>query len=414
MTKIEKLFKDLQDRGIINNITNEDKINTLKNGDGIYIGFDPTAESLHLGNYLPISILRRFSKAGLKTYAVLGGATGMIGDPSFKNTERQLLEKKVLDKNKKLIKTQLESFGLEVIDNYDFYKDMNVLVFLRDIGKHININYMISKECISSRLETGLSFTEFAYTLLQGYDFAHLYKEKNIKIQAGGSDQWGNITTGLEMIRKFYGNDNNALGLTMNLLLDSTGKKFGKSVGGAIWLDRQMTSSFAMYQYLLNQTDEDVEKLLKWYTFLSDEDIEKVMFYHKREPKKRLAQKMLALEVVQDIHGKTNAKNAREVSEILFDSSKPITSITTDQLELILNDLPTFDNKGQKRKLIDLLVESKICSSRREAREMLNSNSISVDGEIKKDENEELFPRNFDFKYFIIKKGKKNFYIIKF
>ncbi len=413
MTKIEKLIKQLKERGIINNITNEEKISKLKNGDGIYIGFDPTAESLHLGNYIPISLLRRFKLAGLKTYAVLGGATGMIGDPSFKESERKLLDKKTLERNKAAIKLQLQAFGLEVIDNYDFYKKMNILDFLRDVGKHINVNYMMAKECINTRLETGLSFTEFTYTLLQGYDFSVLYKEHNIKVQAGGSDQWGNITTGLELIRKFYG-DNDALGITLNLLLDSSGKKFGKSVGGAIWLDRFKTSPYAMYQYFVNQPDVEVEKLLNWYTFLEDDDIKKIMSYHKKEPKKKLAQKMLALEVCQDIHGKTQARQAKEITEILFESSKPITDITMEQLEMILNDVPMFDNKGQKRKLIELLVESKICSSRREAREMLSSGSISIDGVVKKDENEEIFPRHFEYKYLFIKKGKRNFFIIKF
>lgn len=413
MNKIEKLINELKNRGILNNITNEEKINNLKEGDGIYIGFDPTATSLHLGNYIPITILKRFSKVGIKPYAVLGGATGMIGDPSFKNAERVLLDQKTLSQNKESIKQQLQSFGFEVIDNYDFYKDMNILEFLRDIGKHINISYMINKDAISSRLESGLSYTEFSYTLLQGYDFSVLYKKNNIKIQAGGSDQWGNITTGLELIRKFYG-ENDALGITMNLLTDSKGNKFGKSVGGAIWLDKNKTSVFALYQFLINQNDEDVEKLLKWYTYLSLEEIEKIMFYHKNEPKKKLAQKMLALYVCQDIHGKSASNNAKEITEILFESTKEIKSITMEQLEIMLNDLPVFDNEGKKRKIIDLLIDAKICSSRREAREFLNQKAISVDGEIKQDENEELFPRNFEYKYMIIKKGKKNFYIIKF
>lgn len=413
MTKIEQLIQQLKNRNIIKDITNEEKISKIKEGDGIYIGFDPTAESLHLGNYIPISLLRRFRLAGVKTYAVLGGATGMIGDPSFKESERKLLDNETLERNKKCIKMQLEAFGLEVIDNYDFYKDMNVLHFLRDVGKHINVNYMLAKENIATRLETGISFTEFTYTLLQGYDFSQLYKNNNIKIQAGGSDQWGNITTGLELIRKFYG-DNDALGITLNLLLDSSGKKFGKSVGGAIWLDANRTSAYAMYQYLLNQKDEDVEKLLNWYTFLDDKEINKIMEYSKIDPKKKLAQKMLALEVTGDIHGKSAARNAKEISEILFESTKPLIEITVEQLESMQNDLPVFDNQNQKRKLIDLLVDANICSSKREAREFLNQGSIMVDDEVKKDENEEIFPRNFGFKYFIVKKGKRNFYIIKF
>lgn len=413
MSKIEKLIDELKQRGIINNITNEEKIKKLKSGDGIYIGFDPTATSLHLGNYIQIMILKRFEKAGLKAFAVLGGATGMIGDPSFKDAERSLLDEKTLEKNKFAIKYQLETFGLTVIDNYDFYKNMTIIDFLRDVGKSINVNYMINKESIATRLETGLSFTEFSYTLLQGYDFTILYKKHNIKIQAGGSDQWGNITTGLEMIRKFYG-ENDALGITINLLTDSNGKKFGKSVGGAIWIDAAKTSSYSLYQFFVNQKDEDVEKLLKWYTYLSLEEIDKFMFYHKQNPKQKLAQKMLALYVTQDIHGKTAGNNAKEITEILFDNSKPINSITMEQLEMIINDLPFFDNQGTKRKLIDLLVDAQICNSKREAREFLQQGAISVDGEIKKDENEELFPRNFEYKYMIIKRGKRNFYIIKF
>ena len=413
MKELKDLIQDLKNKGIINNITNEEKIDNIQFGDGIYVGFDPTALSLHLGNYLQILLLKKFSKIGLKTYGVLGGATGMIGDPSFKNSERKLLDKETLEKNKKEIKLQLQAFGLEVIDNYDFYKNMNILDFLRDIGKQININYMISKESISSRLETGLSFTEFSYTLLQGYDFYQLYDKKNIKIQAGGSDQWGNITTGLEIIRKFKGT-NDALGITFNLLVDENNNKFGKTVDGAIWLNKNMTSPFALYQFLINQNDKDVEKLLNWYTFLDNEDIQRIMSYHVKEPKKKLAQKMLALEVCQDIHGKNAAKNAKEITEILFENTKPLNEITMEQLELIINDIPVFDNKGQKTKLIDLLINAKICTSKREARELIQNNAINIDGQIRNDENEEPFPRYFDYKYLLIKKGKRNFYLIKF
>ena len=413
MKELKDLIQDLKNKGIINNITNEEKIDNIQFGDGIYVGFDPTALSLHLGNYLQILLLKKFSKIGLKTYGVLGGATGMIGDPSFKNSERKLLDKETLEKNKKEIKLQLQAFGLEVIDNYDVYKNMNILDFLRDIGKQININYMISKESISSRLETGLSFTEFSYTLLQGYDFYQLYDKKNIKIQAGGSDQWGNITTGLEIIRKFKGT-NDALGITFNLLVDENNNKFGKTVDGAIWLNKNMTSPFALYQFLINQNDKDVEKLLNWYTFLDNEDIQRIMSYHVKEPKKKLAQKMLALEVCQDIHGKNAAKNAKEITEILFENTKPLNEITMEQLELIINDIPVFDNKGQKTKLIDLLINAKICTSKREARELIQNNAINIDGQIRNDENEEPFPRYFDYKYLLIKKGKRNFYLIKF
>lgn len=413
MEAIKNLIIDLKKRDIINNITKEDKIANLKPSDGIYIGFDPTATSLHLGNYIQIMLLKRFQKAGLKAYALLGGATGMIGDPSFKATERLLLDAKTLEENKFAIKYQLESFGLTVIDNYDFYKDMSIIDFLRNIGKQINVNYLINKDTIASRLETGISFTEFSYSLLQGNDFLTLYNQHQIKIQAGGSDQWGNITTGLELIRKNHG-ETDVFGITINLLTDGNGNKFGKSVAGAIWIDEAKTSSFSLYQFLLNQPDDQVEKLLKWLTYLELDEIEKIMFYHQQNSKQKLAQKMLALYVVQDLHGKTRANDAKEITEILFESTKPITELSEQQFELLLKDLPVFDNQNQKRTILDLLVSSKICSSRREAREFLNQGAISVDGQVKKDETEELFPRHFGFKYFIIKKGKKYFYIIKF
>ena len=413
MEAIKNLIIDLKKRDIINNITKEDKIANLKPSDGIYIGFDPTATSLHLGNYIQIMLLKRFQKAGLKAYALLGGATGMIGDPSFKATERLLLDAKTLEENKFAIKYQLESFGLTVIDNYDFYKDISIIDFLRNIGKQINVNYLINKDTIASRLETGISFTEFSYSLLQGNDFLTLYNQHQIKIQAGGSDQWGNITTGLELIRKNHG-ETDAFGITINLLTDGNGNKFGKSVAGAIWIDEAKTSSFSLYQFLLNQPDDQVEKLLKWLTYLELDEIDKIMFYHQQNPKQKLAQKMLALYVVQDLHGKTRANDAKEITEILFESTKPITELSEQQFELLLKDLPVFDNQNQKRTILDLLVSAKICSSRREAREFLNQGAISVDGQIKKDETEELFPRHFGFKYFIIKKGKKYFYIIKF
>ena len=413
MKSIEQLITDLKQREIINNITKEEKISFLNSNDGIYIGFDPTATSLHLGNYAQIMLLKRFAKAGLKAYALLGGATGMIGDPSFKADERALLDEATLVKNKLAIKYQLESFGLQVIDNYDFYKEMTIIDFLRNIGKQININYLINKEAIATRLETGISFTEFSYSLLQGYDFLTLYNKHQIKIQAGGSDQWGNITTGLELIRKAHG-ETNAFGITINLLTDANGNKFGKSVAGAIWIDEAKTSSFSLYQFLLNQPDTEVAKLLKWLTYLELDEIEKIMFYHQQNPKQKLAQKMLALYVVQDLHGKTRANDAKEITEILFESSKPITQLSETQFELLLKDLPVFDNQNQKRTILELLVAAQICASRREARELLSQGAISVDGQVKQDEKEELFPRHFGFKYFIIKKGKKYFYIIKF
>lgn len=413
MEKLEKLISDLKSRNIINNISNEGKINSIKDGDGIYIGFDPTAESLHLGNYIPILILKRFQKIGLKSFAIIGGATGMIGDPSFKDAERILLDDKTVIKNKLEIKKQLELFNLIVIDNFDFYSNMSFLDFLRDVGKNITVNYMMAKDSVSSRIETGLSFTEFSYQLIQGNDFKILYDKHNIKIQAGGSDQWGNITTGLELIRKSFG-ENNALGITLNLLTDSNGNKFGKSVGQPIWLSKDKTSPFSMYQYLVNIMDIDVEKLLKWYTFLSIKEIESEMILHNDNKSAKRAQKLLAFEVTKDIHGEEEANRAKEITAILFESKKTINSLSLTDIESIKNDIPFYDNKNMKTTLIELLVNSKIASSKREAREFISSKTISIDGNVETNEIYEIIPINFGGKYLLIKKGKRSYFLIKY
>lgn len=413
MSKIIELINDLKKREIINNITNEEKIAKICNGDGIYIGFDPTAKSLHLGNYIQITILKRFKKIGLESFAILGGATGMIGDPSFKDAERVLLDNDTIKINKKSIAKQLEMFDLKVIDNYEFYKDVNFLDFLREVGKHITINYMMAKDSVSSRLETGISFTEFSYQLIQGYDFKLLYEKHNVKIQAGGSDQWGNITTGIELIRRFFG-DNKALGITMNLLTDSAGNKFGKSVGQPIWLDKSLTSSYSMYQYLLNQDDVDVEKLLKWLTYLSIEEINKIMSNHNEKKSLKIAQKLLAFEVTKDIRGIEEAIKAQEITSIFFESKKPITTLTIEDINQIKNDIPLFDNQKNEITLIDLLINAKIATSKREAREFITSKTISIDGNFVDDENMKIIPENFEKKYLFIKKGKRSYYLIKY
>ena len=301
MTKIQRLIADLTARGMINNITNLDKLTTLQAGDGIYIGFDPTATSLHLGNYVQIIMLKHFAKAGLKPFALLGGATGMIGDPSFKASERILLDQITLNQNRIAIQKQLEQFGFTVIDNATFYQDMNILDFLKVVGKKINLSYLTSKEAIRSRLTRELSYTEFSYSLLQGYDFYKLYQDHNVKVQAGGSDQWGNITTGLELIRKNCGQAN-ALGITINLLTKANGEKFGKSVSGALWIDPNQTNPKQLHDFLFNQPDEEVEKLLKWYTMLSLPAITKLMVMHRQNPEQKLAQQELARRVVWDLH----------------------------------------------------------------------------------------------------------------
>ena len=408
---MNNILNKLKAREILKDITNEDKFNKLKGNEGVYIGFDPTATSLHLGNYVQIAILKRFINAGFKSIAILGGATGMIGDPSGKSQERNLLLNDDLIKNKSLIKKQLESFNLKVIDNLDFYKDMNILTFLKDVGKLLNVNYMINKDVVSSRLETGISFTEFSYQLIQGWDFKQLYDQNNVRIQIGGSDQWGNITSGIELIRKTNSDSNLALGITTNLLTTSSGKKFGKSEGNALWLNPKMTTPFELYQYLISSTDEDVEKFLNWLTFLSIEEIKTIIKQHQEKPFLRVAQKKLAYEVVKDIHSEEQANLAIKITEILF-SNKDISKLTTKEALSLEEHVPCFNNITGN--ILDVLIETNLSKSKREAREFINSKTISVNG-IKIDkEDYQITNNHFDKKANIIKKGKNKIILIKY
>ena len=403
------IFNDLQARKIVKDITNEEKFLTLKKDDGVYVGFDPTASSLHLGNYVQIITLKRFQKQGFKSIGLVGGATGMIGDPSGKNSERNLLSNDEIIFNKNKISRQLKSFGLEVIDNYDWWKNVSIIDFLRDIGKLLNINYMIQKDSVKSRLETGISFTEFSYQLIQGWDFNWLYDHNNVKMQIGGSDQWGNITSGLEIIRKEKG-ENNALGLTINLLTTSLGKKFGKSENNAVWLDSELTTPYEMYQYLLNTTDEDVEKMLMWLTFLEVDQILEIVRNHLEDPKKRYAQKKLATEVVNDIHGIDEMKNIEVINDVLFNGGD-IKSLTSVQLESISEIVPCLETC--ETNIVEILVDTKVASSKRDARELIIGNAISINGQKIVNIDYEYKIEENNKKYSILKKGKKKFFVIK-
>jgi len=402
---MNNILKELKDREIFNDITSEKKLLSLKEGAGVYIGFDPTADSLHLGNYIQISILKRFQSFGFKPFAVVGGATGMIGDPSGKNRERNLLSTKEIQKNKKAIVKQLKYFGLNVIDNYDFYKNVNILEFLRDIGKLLNVNYMINKDVVKSRLESGISFTEFSYQLIQGWDFKNLYENEDVMIQVGGSDQWGNITSGIEVIRKTIGDENKALGITTKLLTTSNGKKFGKSEGEAIWLEKSKTTPFQLYQYLYNTTDSDVEKLLLWLTKISVSDIKKLIKEHRKNSKLRVAQMRLAHEVVADIHSEKDALYSKELTKRLFGGGD-ITSLTNKEKLSLVGSIPTFEKVSGN--VVDVLVEIKAASSKREAREFITSGSILVNG-IKASLETEINSNKVN----LIKRGKKKFFLIK-
>lgn len=401
------LYEDLIWRGLIKDVAGEN-LKEILNGEPItfYWGTDPTADSLHIGHYSSLVTAKRLAKAGHHPILLCGGSTGRIGDPR-PTSEREILSYEIIEKNIKCIKNQIDRLfdgKAELVDNYEWTKDYKILEFLRDIGKYINVNYMINKDIISRRLETGITFAEFAYTLLQGYDFLHLYESKNCIMQVEGSDQWGNITTGIELIKKKLGKE--AYAFTMPLILDVNGNKFGKSEGNALWLDKEKTSAYELYQYLINTDDSKVLEYLKVFTFLSKEEIEKVYKEHQKEPEKRLAQKTLAYEVVKDIHNKEEADIAIKISESLFTDN--IKNLTDKEIEIAFKGVPTYESKEDT--ILNILVNNNITSSRRETREFLSNNALSIDGDIINDEN---YIINNNKKYHIIRRGKKKYYLIK-
>ncbi|MHA3838505.1 tyrosine--tRNA ligase [Mycoplasma sp. VS1572C] len=406
------VIEDLKDRGILKAISSEEKFANLPKGAAVYCGFDPTATSLHLGNYIQIANLIRFKNHGFKVYALLGGATGMIGDPSFKDAERQLLDNETILNNKNHIKAQLESFGLEVIDNYDFYKDMNILDFLRNVGKLVNISYMLAKDSVASRINNGLSFTEFSYQLIQGWDFLSLYKDKNVMIQFGGSDQWGNITTGLDMISTVFGNEHKALAITANLLTDANGNKFGKSTGGgSLWLDSDKTKPYVMYQFLLNQPDSEVEKLLKWLTFLDKEEIAEIIKLHNEDASKRTAQKALAYNVIKQVHNEEEAKKAHLASMILFNKDLDLSSFDVEEISKLEDVLNTIELKANEN-LVTQLIALGVLKSKREAKEFIQNKALKVNL-VPMNEEDNFTSNIWEGKYALIHIGKKNIYLVK-
>lgn len=405
------ILNELKERGILKNISSEEKFNSLEKGVKVYIGFDPTAQSLHLGNYIQIKTLQRFKQAGFTPIMVVGGATGMIGDPSGRNTERNLLDSKTLENNKEKIRKQLSKFDIDVVDNYDFYKDMNILYFLREVGKLISINYMLSKDVVSSRLENGISFTEFSYQLIQGWDFYQLYKLHNTKIQVGGSDQWGNITTGLEIISKKCENPD-AVGITLNLLTDENGNKFGKSTGGgSLWLDKDMNSPYNLYQFLFNQPDSQIEKLLLWLTSLEINEIKNIIKNHFENPSLQNAQRVLAFEVVKDIHGYNEAQKSFNLSQFIFNPQFDITSLKLNEFENMIDHFKVLEVKNDSN-LVEELMKNEVFKSKREVREFIQNKSLKFNF-TPVDENTTISSSLFDNKYAIVNKGKKQIFILK-
>jgi tyrosyl-tRNA synthetase len=403
------LYDDLVYRGLIKDVAGEDLKEKL-NGEpfAFYWGTDPTADSLHIGHYSSLVTAKRLAKAGHKPVLLVGGATGLIGDPR-PTAEREIISYEAVQNNVEGIKKQVSSLfdgNVEVVNNYDWMKEMDLVSFLREVGKYINVNYMLDKDIIRRRLETGITFAEFTYTLMQGYDFLYLMENKGVIMQAAGSDQWGNITTGIDLISKKTGKK--AYGFTMPLILDATGKKFGKSEGNALWLDINKTSSYELYQYLINSDDSKVEEYLKVFTFLSKEEIEDVMSKHNAEPEKRIAQKELAKQIISDLHGIEEFDKAVRISEALF--SGDIANLSVSEIEDGLKDVPTFDVDGSS--LIDTLVNNKIASSRREAREFLSAGSITLNGEKVEDENMIIDSNtSIEGKLVIIRRGKKKYYL---
>ncbi len=401
-------FEDLKWRGLIKDISSpllEKKLNEEKLT--FYIGTDPTADSMHIGHFSSFLIASRLAKYGHKPILLIGGATGLIGDPKPSN-ERQMISKELVQKNVEgLTRQAKEIFGFEVVNNYDWTKNLSVLDFLRDYGKYINVNYMLDKDIINRRLESGITFCEFAYTILQGMDFVQLYKDKGVTLQVAGSDQWGNITTGIELARKKE--DVELYGMTMPLVLDANGVKFGKTEGNALWLDKNKTSSYELYQYLINTSDKIVIKYLKMLTFLSKEEIDKIEEEHKKEPEKRMAQEILAKEIITFLHGEEEFNKAKIMSKALF--SEDITKLSANDILNNFKDMEHIDLE-EDCLLEDLLVNSKICSSKREARELVGGNAISLNNKKINDPTYLVKKENaIDNKVYLIKKGKKKYYL---
>ena len=405
-------YEELKWRGLVKDEAGnvEELIN--KGGFSFYWGTDPTADSLHIGHYSSLVTAKRLAKMGNHPILLVGGATGLIGDPR-PTAEREIISIETVQKNVDSIKKQVMDIfdgNCEVVNNYDWMKNMDLITFLRDTGKYINVNYMLDKDIIRRRLETGITFAEFSYTLMQGYDFLHLFREKNVVLQAEGSDQWGNITTGIDLIRKVEGKE--AYGITMPLILDSNGNKFGKSEGNALWLDKNKTSPYELYQYLINSSDEKVEEYLKVFTFLTPEEIIDVMKKHNEKPEERLAQKTLAHEFIRDLHGEEAYLEALKISEALF--SGDIKSLNTEEIEMAFKGIPSYEIDCDAN-LVDLLVESGVVNSKRESREFISNNAISINGE-KINDLEYVVTKEtaIDNKYVIIRRGKKKYSVVKF
>ncbi|MEQ9468091.1 MAG: tyrosine--tRNA ligase [Ekhidna sp.] len=423
---MKDFVEELKWRGMVHDIMPGTQEELNKGMTTAYIGFDPTADSLHIGNMVQIMTLVHFQKCGHKPIALVGGATGMVGDPSGKSTERNLLDEETLNHNLACVKKQLESFlsfegsnSAEVVNNYDWFKGFGFLEFIRDVGKHITVNYMMSKDSVKSRLETGLSFTEFSYQLVQGYDFYYLWKHKNAKLQLGGSDQWGNIVTGTELIRRK--DQGEAFAMTTPLITKADGSKFGKSEGGNIWLDPEKTSPYKFYQYWINSSDEDVEKYIKIFSLKDREEIEALISEHREVPHERMLQRTLAEELTARVHSEKDLETAIKASAILFGKSttEDLESLDEKTLLQVFEGVPQTEVSKAEMDGSDVTTflsettQQVIFKSKGEARKMIQGGGVSINKTKIEAPDQSVDFKPLQGKYLLAQKGKKNYYLIR-
>jgi len=428
---MNSFIEELRWRGMLQDMTPEIEEHLKKGMASAYLGFDPTADSLHIGHLVGVMTLLHFQRAGHKPFALVGGATGMIGDPSFKSAERNLLDKSTLDHNVACLKEQLSRFldfsstaanKAELVNNYDWISKFSFLEFIRDIGKHITVNYMMSKDSVKRRLEdgNGLSFTEFTYQLIQGYDFYHLWKNENCTVQLGGSDQWGNIVTGTELIRRMGGGS--AYALTVPLITKSDGTKFGKTESGSVWLDSEKTSPYAFYQFWLNVSDEDASKYIRIFTILDQNSIETLELNHAEAPHLRILQKEIGKQITTMVHGEKEFEMALKASEILFGKSSTEDLATLDERTFlqVFDGVPQvqiskadFDSLGNILDLFGEMTQGVVFPSKGEARKMIQGGGVSINKDKLNDPNVMPPMQLLQNKYLLVQKGKKNYFIIE-
>ncbi len=414
------IIKDLEWRGAINQQTDADGLEKLTENKSIklYCGVDPTGDSMHIGHLIPFMILKRFQLAGHQPIVVIGGATGSIGDPSGRSSERTLQTMDVVKENARKLTHQMTSIfnkegehQFEIVNNYDWLSKLSLLDFLRDYGKHFNVNVMLAKDIVASRLETGISFTEFTYQILQSIDFHYLFKNMDVQLQVGGADQWGNITAGLDFIRRMEGPEAEAYGLTIPLMTKSDGTKFGKSAGNAIWLDPEQTTPYEFYQFWINQQDDDVVNFLKYFTFLEKDEILAIGKEVEENPHLRVGQKRLAEEITRFVHGEEALQDAQQISDALFTGD--VSQLSPRQIEQGFQNMPQFTAAILPANLPVWLVDTGIVNSRRQAREFVSDGAISINGHKISDVDYELTKQDaIGDKYFIVRRGKKNYYLV--